>query len=165
MRRATQPGRATQATPIKPRPPPPTCKRGRHEVQVRPGKASLWLEGTQRILVAVFSRPAPMGGGRAAFWRQAQHFRKVYRFRAGAAFSYFWHGRIANLIGTDAQGGACRFRGRGSIFARSNHRFRGRGSILAGSRQHSRKVKYRFRGRRSNFARCGTDFVAGAILS
>ena len=31
--------------------------------------------------------------------------------------------------------------------------------------QHFRKVRYRFRGRRSTFARSGTDFVAGAILS
>ena len=31
--------------------------------------------------------------------------------------------------------------------------------------QHCRKDKYRFRGRRSNFARTSTDFVAGAALS
>ena len=50
----------------------------------------------------------------AAFWQgrvqiswQAQHFRKVKR-------------------GTDAQGGACRFRGRGSRFCKVRYRFRGR---------------------------------------
>ena len=31
--------------------------------------------------------------------------------------------------------------------------------------QHFRKVKYRFRGRRSAFARSSVDFVAGAALS
>ena len=31
--------------------------------------------------------------------------------------------------------------------------------------QRFRKVRYRFRGRRSTFARCGPDFVAGTILS
>ena len=31
--------------------------------------------------------------------------------------------------------------------------------------QHFNKVKYRFRGRRSTFARSITDFVAGAALS
>ena len=31
--------------------------------------------------------------------------------------------------------------------------------------QHFRKVKYRFRGRRSTFARSSRDFVAGAALS
>ena len=30
---------------------------------------------------------------------------------------------------------------------------------------HFRKVRYRFRGRRSTFARCGADFAAGAALS
>ena len=104
----------------------------------------------------------------------------------GAAFSYFWHGRIANPIGTDAQGGACRFRGRGSLFARSGtdfvagaslsqgqvqnswqvqHFARSIAKFVAGASlsqgqvhiswraQHFRKVKYRFRGRRSTFAR------------
>ena len=31
--------------------------------------------------------------------------------------------------------------------------------------QHFRKVRYRFHGRHSTFARCGTDFAAGAALS
>ena len=113
-----------------------------------------------------------------------QHFGKVgYRFRGrcitfarssadfltGAAFSYFWHGRIANPIGTDAQGGACRFRGRGSIFARSGTDFVAGASLSQGQvqnswqAQHFREVKYRFRGRRSTFAR--STFAAGARKS
>ena len=65
-------------------------------------------------------------------------------FVAGAAFSCFWHGRIANPIGTDAQGGARRFRGRGSIFARSGTHF------VAGA---------------AFSQRSSTDFVAGAAFS
>ena len=111
----------------------------------------------------------------AAFWQgrvqiswQVHHFRKVADFVTGAAFSYFWHGRIANPIGTDAQGGACIFRGRRSIFARS-------GTDLVALSQgqvqnswqvhHFRKVKCKIRGRRITFARSSTDFVAGAALS
>ena len=128
--------------------------------------------------------------GRAHFRKvqiswQAQHFGKVgYRFRGrciifarssadfvtGAAFSYFWHGRIANPIGTDAQGGACRFRGRGSIFARSGTDFVAGESLSQGQVQNSwqvqyfRKVKCKIRGKRITFARSSTDFVAGAAL-
>ena len=36
----------------------------------------------------------------------------------GAAFSQRWHGRVAHCIGTNAQGGVCRFRGRRSTFTR-----------------------------------------------
>ena len=91
--------------------------------------------------------------GRARFRKvqiswQAQHFGKVgYRFRGrcisfarssadfvtGAAFSYFWHGHVANPIGTDAQGGACRFRGRGSVSARSGIDFVAGASLFARS--------------------------------
>ena len=94
--------------------------------------------------------------GRAHFRKaqilwQAQHFGKVgCRFRdrcitfarssadflTGAAFSYFWHGRIANPIGTDAQGGACRFRGRGSIL-RSGTDFVEGASLSQGQVQNS----------------------------
>ena len=103
---------------------------------------------------------------------QAQHFGEPrYRFSvrrstferpridfvAGAAFPQCWHGRIANLIGTGAQGGACRFRGRRSTFARSGAHF-----VAGATLSHGRE---RFRGRRSTFARSGTDFVAGAALS
>ena len=106
--------------------------------------------------------------GRAHFRKvqiswQAQHFGKVgHRFRGrcitfarssadfvtGAAFTYFWHGRIANPIGTDAQGGACRFRGRGSIFARSGTDF------VAGAafRQAQLFCKVNFRSRGSEIA-------------
>ena len=128
--------------------------------------------------------------GRAHFRKvqiswQAQHFGKVgYRFRGrcitfarssadfvtGAAFSYFWHGRIANPIGTDAQGGACRFRGRGSIFARSGTDFvagaSSQGQVhISWQGQHFRRVTRIFRGRRSTFTRSCTYFVAGAALS
>ena len=103
---------------------------------------------------------------------QAQHFGEPrYRFRgrrstfarpsidfvAGAAFPQRWHGRIANPIGTGAQGGACRFRGRRSTVARSGADF-----VAGATLSHGRA---RFRGRRSTFARSGTDFVAGAALS
>ena len=89
----------------------------------------------------------------------------------GAAFSYFWHGRIANPIGTDAQGGACRFRGRGSIFARSGTDFVAGASLSQGQVHISwqgrqfRRVTRIFRGRRSTFTRSCTHFVAGAALS
>ena len=102
----------------------------------------------------------------------------------GAAFSYFWHGRFALPIGTDAPGGACRFSGRGSIVARSGTDFVAGASVSQGQVQiswqvqHFRKVKCKirgrritfarsstyFRGRRSTFARSSTDFVAGAAL-
>ena len=128
--------------------------------------------------------------GRAHFRKvqiswQAQHFGKVgHRFHGrctfarssadfvtGTAFSYFWHGRIANPIGTDAQGGACRFRGRGSIFARSGTDFVAGAELSQGQVhnswqvQHFRKVKCKIRGRRITFARSSTGFVAGAALS
>ena len=91
---------------------------------------------------------------------QAQHFGEPrYRFRgrrntfarpsidfvAGAAFPQRWHGCIANPIGTGAQGGAA-----------LSH-------FVAGATLSHGRV--RFRGRRSTFARSGTDFVAGAALS
>ena len=126
--------------------------------------------------------------GRAHFRKvqiswQAQHFGKVgYRFRGrcitfarssadlvtGAAFSYFWHGRIANPIGTDAQGGACRFRGRGSIFARSGTDFVAGASLSQGQvhiswqGQPFRRVTRIFRGRRStlvNFRSRGSEIA------
>ena len=114
----------------------------------------------------------------AAFWQgrvqiswQVPHFRKIKcRFRDSAAFSYFWHGRIADPIGTDAQGGACRFCGRGSIFARSGTHFVAGVSLSQGQVhiswqvQHFRKVTRIFRGRHSTFTRSYTYFVAGAQL-
>ena len=80
----------------------------------------------------------------AAFWQGrvqiswwVYHFRKVkcrFRDRHGI---YFWHGCIANPIGMDAQGGAYRFRGRGSIFARSGIDFMAGASFSQGQVQNS----------------------------
>ena len=129
--------------------------------------------------------PGPLARTRALSPGSNFVFGKVgYRFRGrcitfarssadlvtGAAFSYFWHGRIANPIGTDAQGGACRFRGRGSIFARSGPDFVAGASLSQGQvhtswqGQHFRRVTRIFHGRRSTFTRSCTYFVAGAEL-
>ena len=103
----------------------------------------------------------------AAFWQGRVQISCV----AGAAFSNFWHGRIANPIGTDAQGGACKFRGRGSIFARSGTDCVAGAAFSQGQAQiswqglHSRKCKYIFCGRGSIFARSSADFVANAAIS
>ena len=48
-------------------------------------------------------------------------------------------------------------RGRRSFLARSG--------ALSWQAQHFRKVRYRFRGRHSTFARSSAEFVAGAALS
>ena len=67
---------------------------------------------------------------------QAQHFHKVkYRFRGKRGIFFFLHRRIANPIGT--QGGACRFRGRGNIFARSGTYFVAEAAFSQGQAQMS----------------------------
>ena len=59
--------------------------------------------------------------------------------------------------GTDFVAGAALSKGRRNAFA---------GQVqISRQAQRFRKVRYRFRGRRSTFARCGPDFVAGTILS
>ena len=101
----------------------------------------------------------------AAFWQGRAHIsctcmtfaRSSADFVTGAAFSYFWHGRIANPIGTDAQGGARRFRGRPSIFARSGTDFVAGASLSQGQVPISWQVQH--------FRKVSSYFVAGAALS
>ena len=84
------------------------------------------------------------------------HFRKVKcRCRDRRGIFLLLHGRIANPIGTDAQGGACRFRGRGSIFARSGTDFVAGASLSQGQVHNSWQVQYR----------SSAKFVANASLS
>ena len=47
----------------------------------------------------------------------------------------------------------------------SEYRFRGKRVQISWQAQHFRKVKYRFGGKRSTFARSSADFFGGAALS
>ena len=80
-------------------------------------------------------------------------------------------GLCANHLGCDACTEAVSERSRnglgtGSERVRRRAHWHGRAKVSqAWQAQHFRKVKYRFRGRRSTFARSSIDFVAGAALS
>ena len=87
--------------------------------------------------------------------------KKLIHFVAGEALS---QGQVQ--ISWQAQ----HFRKVGAMLSQVRYRFRGRRSIFARavqiSRQapHFRKVRYRFRGGRNTVGRSGTDFAAGAAL-
>ena len=84
-----------------------------------------------------------------------------------------WDGKMQKTLGRLYRGVGTVRNGPGTVPERSRNGL-GTGSeaacrfhkvSVAWQAQHFRKVKYRFRGRRSTFARSRVDFVAGAALA
>ena len=99
----------------------------------------------------------------------ARHFGKLRcGFRGGAAFLQRCHGRDANPTGTDVQAGVCRFRGRGSAFARSDAQFVAGAALLQGAGQILWRASALSQGQvqtGATFARSCVDVLAGAIFA